>query len=157
MAEVVVTGFEPFGEWQVNSSGEAVRLLGGVSAHVLPVHHALAAEALRGIVARERPRVLLMSGLASGTSLRLETVARGRGVRRGRWPFARAQRMLAARGLPCRMSRNAGRYVCESSYFAALGTGVPLVAFLHVPPLGPVWTAERIASAMTVVLEAAWD
>lgn len=156
MSRIVVTGFEPFGEWPVNPSGEAVWLLEGVSAHVLPVDHELAAETVRGIVRREQPDVILLTGLAAGSCFRLETVARGpeRGLRRGRWPFAAAQARLAGRGLPCRLSRDAGRYVCETSYFAALGTGVPRVAFLHVPPLGGVWTARRIARAMALCLGA---
>lgn len=154
MAGIVVTGFGPFGEWARNSSGEAVRLLAGVSAHVLPVDHALAADCLREIVAAERPGVLLLTGLARSRYFRLETVARGQSVRAGRWDFAAARARLMARGEPCRLSANAGRYVCETTYFAALGTPVPRVAFLHVPPLGGAWSVERVARGIVSVLGA---
>lgn len=162
MVRIVVTGFEPFGEWPMNSSGEAVRLLRGVSTHVLPVDHGLAAERVREIARAEKPDAMLLTGLARGAAFRLETVARGPGpcgvsrLRAGRWDFAGAQAALSAHGQPARVSRNAGRFVCETTYFAALGERVPQVAFLHVPPLGGTWTAERIARGIGVVLEAAW-
>jgi pyroglutamyl-peptidase len=35
-------------------------------------------------------------------------------------------------GLPCRASQDAGRYLCNASYFAALAGPVP-VLFLHIP------------------------
>jgi len=43
---------------------------------------------------------------------------------------------LRARGAPSRHSRDAGRYLCNVSYFALLedaGREGPLVVFLHVP------------------------
>ena len=43
---------------------------------------------------------------------------------------------LRARGVPSRHSRDAGRYLCNASYFALMedaGSGAPLVVFLHVP------------------------
>ena len=45
----------------------------------------------------------------------------------------------------------------RSTYLAgaALGTGVPLVAFLHLPPPGPVWTPARGARVVAAVLAAA--
>ena len=164
MASILLTGFEPFRNWPVNSSWEAVRRFGGPEIAIarLPVDHEAAAAAILALIAQHRPEALLMTGLAGGAALRLETVARsgvlsgryGSGLRRGRWPFARAQDLLAARGQPAKLSRNAGAYVCETTYFAALGSRVPALAFLHVPPLGPIWTAERIARGIATTLEA---
>ena len=54
-----------------------------------------------------------------------------------------------------RFSGDAGGYVCDTTYWAALGTGVPLVAFLHLPPPGPVWTPARGARVVAAVLAAA--
>lgn len=167
MTRILLTGFEPFGGWPVNSSWEAVNRLAarrrGIEARLLPVDHERAAEDLRGYVAGFRPDVLLLTGLASGPVPRLERIGRGGPLsphggpvfRRGRWPWAGAHAEARARGFPLRASYDAGRFVCETTYWAALGTGVPLVAFLHLPPVGPVWTPRRAARAVEAVLAAA--
>jgi len=59
---------------------------------------------------------------------------------RGRAPFARLAAAARAAGLPARLSRDAGRYVCNYSYWRALETaeqpgGPAVVAFIHVPSL----------------------
>ena len=43
---------------------------------------------------------------------------------------------LRRHGLPCRPSRDAGRYLCNASYFAALAEPAP-VLFLHIPKPPP--------------------
>jgi pyrrolidone-carboxylate peptidase len=167
MPRILVTGFEPFGRWSVNSSWEAVRHLAGrhrgVRAECLPVEHFAAAEAIRELVARGAPQVVLLTGLAADPVPRLERLGRpgplacagGPPVRRGRWPWRAAHARIAARGLPLRLSADAGGYVCDSTYWAALGTSAPLVAFLHLPPVGPTWTPARSALAIEAALEAA--
>jgi pyroglutamyl-peptidase len=108
-----------------------------------------------------KPDIVLMLGLAARRrQLCIETQARNarsilfpdvrgyrpaRGVialgepaaRRGNAPFARL--LAAAQGsrMPSRLSRDAGRYVCNYSYWKALelagrGSG-PLVQFIHIP------------------------
>jgi pyroglutamyl-peptidase len=169
MSTILLTGFEPFRQWPINSSWEAVNYLArhsrGLTAERLPVDHVRAAEAIRELADVLRPRVILLTGLAGDSVPRLERFARpgplaphgGPVVRRGRWPWAAAARRTAARGLPLRASADAGGYVCDTTYWAALGTGAPLVAFLHLPPPGPVWTAARGANVVRAVLEAAAD
>jgi pyroglutamyl-peptidase len=166
MGGIFLTGFGPFGDWTVNSSWEAVAHLAGcrrgLTAVRLPVDHLLAATQVRALAERLRPDVLLLTGLAPDPVARLETVGRagplsphgGPVARRGRWPFAAAQAAVAARGLSLRLSGDAGRYVCDTTYWAALGTRVPLVTFLHLPPPGPVWTPARGAKVVEAVLEA---
>ncbi|NIP75227.1 MAG: hypothetical protein GTN90_04195 [Xanthomonadales bacterium] len=135
----------------------------GVEARVLPVDHGRAADDLRSHLADLGPNVLLLTGHASDPVPRLERVGRagplsphgGPGLRRGRWPWADAHAEARGRGLPLRASFDAGRYVCDTTYWAALGTGVPLVAFLHLPAVGPVWTPHRAARAVEAVLVAA--
>jgi pyroglutamyl-peptidase len=108
-----------------------------------------------------KPDIVLMFGLAARRRhLCVETQARNarsilfpdvRGYRparavialgeqaahRGNAPFARL--LAAARGsrMPARLSRDAGRYVCNYSYWRALelaGRGNrPLVQFIHIP------------------------
>ena len=67
-------------------------------------------------------------------------IAHGAGAMRGRAPFARLAAAARAAGLPARLSRDAGRYVCNYSYWRALETaarsgGPAVVAFVHVPNL----------------------
>jgi pyroglutamyl-peptidase len=54
----------------------------------------------------------------------------------GRAPFAPLKG--AVRNFPVRISRDAGRYLCNYAYWQALeraGGGGPLVQFVHVPPV----------------------
>jgi len=167
MTRILLTGFEPFHDWPVNSSWQAVSRLAarrrGIEARLLPVDHGQAADELRGHVADVGPEVLLLTGLASDPVPRLERLGRagplsphgGPVLRRGRWPWLDAHAEARARGLPLRASFDAGRYVCDTTFWAALGTGVPMVAFLHLPPPGLVWTARRAARAVEAVLVAA--
>ncbi len=163
---LLLTGFEPFRHWRVNSSGEAARALGAAGAaeaRVLPVDHAAAAEALRAAIAETRPAALLLTGLADAPAPRLELVARrpahlggGGETRPGLWPWAAARDAMRAAGAPAGLSRDAGRYVCETAYWTALEAEAapPLVAFLHVPPLSERWPAARVAVAVAACLAA---
>lgn len=165
MARVLLTGFEPFRQWPVNSSWEAVRLVAartGLPAALLPVNHRAAAERVRGLVVESGAEILLLTGLASDPVPRLERFGRagplsphgGPVVRAGRWPFATALAAVRARGMPVRLSADAGLYVCDTTYWAALGTAAARVAFLHLPPVGPVWTPARSARVVEAVLRA---
>jgi pyroglutamyl-peptidase len=56
--------------------------------------------------------------------------------RRGNAPFTRLLRAARTRGFPARLSRDAGRYLCNYVYWQALWRsrdGAPLVAFVHIP------------------------
>jgi len=167
MTQILLTGFEPFRQWPVNSSWEAVRHLaerrGDLSAKRLPVDHELAATAVRALIDELRPEIVLLTGLADDPVPRLERLGRagplpphgGPSERPGRWPWAAARDGVVEQGLPIRLSDDAGGYVCDTTYWAALGTGVPLVAFLHLPPPGPDWLPERGARVVEAVLAAA--
>lgn len=185
---LLITGFEPFGPWRVNSSWEgAVRAApalqdlaaGGdrIALERLPVDHGAAANAMRAAIAAHRPKAVLATGLAAGAALRLERQARrplgphvvaptpaldgwpaGPDVRLGRWRWSDARRALATLGAPAIFSSNAGGYVCETTYRAALDAArgeaeaaARPAAFLHVPPLSAVWPAERIAAAIAAM------
>ncbi|MEM6670955.1 MAG: hypothetical protein AAF661_17235 [Pseudomonadota bacterium] len=170
---VLLTGFEPFGPWRVNSSWEGachyaattrrpVRLLR------LPVDHALAAQRLRDALDRFEPEICLMTGLAAGVRLRLERRARrpeiadwpeGPDSRAGDWRWGAAQSRLRSSVGPSAYSTDAGQYVCESAYRALLDWRAEAArpcaaAFLHVPPLSRTWPVARIAAAIEATLSA---
>ena len=169
MTRILLTGFEPFRHWAVNSSWEAVRQVAatrrGITVRPLPVDHGRAADAVREAIDETGPEILLLTGLASDPVPRLERFGRagplsphgGPGLRAGRWPWAAAHDAVSAQGLPMRASFDAGLYVCDTTYWAALGSHVPLIAFLHLPPVGPVWTPRRSARAIEAVLASAFQ
>ncbi len=57
---------------------------------------------------------------------------KGSAVRRTPLPSRKLLLVLRRHDLPSRLSRDAGRYLCNASYFRALGTGLPVI-FIHVP------------------------
>jgi pyroglutamyl-peptidase len=168
---ILLTGFAPFGPYRINSSWEAARLaarrLGPrIVVARLPVHRARAAEALAYLLEEHKPAACLLTGLARGGALRIERVARRpralAGSDRpisltGTWPVAETGLALRGSKLPYRVSLNAGRYVCDSTYWALLDfrlrKGWPRHAcFLHVPPLSRRFNAGRLAAAMERIL-----
>ncbi|MBX2855296.1 MAG: hypothetical protein KTR21_09920 [Rhodobacteraceae bacterium] len=169
----LITAFEPFDKWEVNSSQAGVASLQrrrgealDAEAHILPVDHARAVARLRLLLRVARPEILLLTGLANEDRVRLERLARapadaplrpGPEQRLGEWPWTPALTALATADIPARISDNAGLYVCETAYRTALDfraqTGWPKrICFLHVPPLSEEWPVERIATAMEAVL-----
>ena len=80
MADILVTGFEPFGGDDRNPSQEIARNLDGrsigglgVAGRVLPVSMRRFPEALRAVLDETRPRLILSLGLAGGeTMIRIE-------------------------------------------------------------------------------------
>jgi pyroglutamyl-peptidase len=184
---VLVTGFGPFPGAPFNPTGAVVaellrrrrpalaglRMIG----HVFRTSYAAVDGELPELVARHRPHVLLMFGLAARTpSLRIEMRARNRrsllfadaaghlpdvaairpgagATLRGRAPFARL--LTAARGtrVPVRLSCDAGRYLCNYAYRRALELepALPTVVFIHVPKVwrSPVIRRQRRQRAVT--------
>jgi pyroglutamyl-peptidase len=185
---VLVTGFGPFPGAPFNPTGPIVtallrrrrpalanvRLLG----HVFRTSYAAVDAELPGLIARHRPQVLLMFGLAARTPyIRVETRARNRrsllfadvagqlpamatirpGARAtlpGRAPFARLLTAARAARVPVRLSCDAGRYLCNYSYRQAieLEPAVPRVVFVHVPKVrrGPIARRPGTRPAATV-------
>ncbi|MDQ7780246.1 MAG: hypothetical protein RDV41_11165 [Planctomycetota bacterium] len=170
---VLITGFEPFNQFRVNSSWEGCRLVGKrMPAHViarrLPVDHLAAREKLIRCLARHRPAICLCTGLTSSATFHIERVARkpvqfhgirGPRVLKGAWPWDEMAEQLRKAKCPAVVSNNAGQYVCESTYWTLLAFrqqfGYPVYAgFLHVPPLSAVVTVEMIAKAAGCIIRA---
>jgi pyroglutamyl-peptidase len=185
----LVTGFEPFKEHRTNSSWDALELLrerwpAGITALRLPVDHHRAHEALREALADLRPRAVLCTGLAKGRVFRIERRARrpealaaeeGEALAEGRWPWDEMRRELESCGVPILDSMDAGRYVCESTYWSLLTyslteSGAPrghrsaaregtpeFAAFLHVPPAADEQPLTLIAEAVGRVIQARYS
>jgi pyroglutamyl-peptidase len=67
-----------------------------------------------------------------------EILAGGPAALRGAAPFADLLGALRGTSVPARLSRDAGRYLCNYAYWQALTRardGRPLVQFVHIPPI----------------------
>ena len=80
--KVLVTGFEPFGPWQRNPSGETAQHLGGativdveITGLVLPVSFQRAASPVIAAIDELRPDVVLNLGQGSAVGVRVERIA----------------------------------------------------------------------------------
>ncbi|GJE18318.1 pyroglutamyl-peptidase I family protein [Methylobacterium marchantiae] len=135
---------------------------------ILPTAYAAIPEMLKPALA-ERPAAVLMIGVAGRAKrVRVEARAVNRTSRlfpdaSGRMPAKlrldrdgpaqrratiadRALVALRRHGVAAIPSANAGRYLCNASYFRALAETCP-VLFLHIPPAKPGWR-RRIGPAL---------
>jgi pyroglutamyl-peptidase len=170
---VLITGFGRFPGSPVNPSARvAQRLaqqrrpaLAGAHrvAHIFATRYDAVDRDLPALLARERPDIVLLFGVATRTRhLRIEERARNRvslfpdagghrpaartivphaPARRNPLPFARLAMAARSTGLAALRSRNAGTYLCNYAYWRALEAahspgGPRLVLFVHVPPIG---------------------
>lgn len=127
---------------------------------ILRTSYAALSESLKPALA-EKPAAVLMIGVAGrATRVRVEARALNRASRlfpdaSGRMPktlrldregpaqraapiAARALVRLKRQGVAAIPSRDAGRYLCNASYFQALAEPCP-VLFLHIPPVRAAW------------------
>jgi pyroglutamyl-peptidase len=171
-ATILLTGFGPFPGAPRNPTGPLVRALvrrsqggfrtGRLVAHVFHTSYQAVDRELPALIARERPRAILMFGLARRIrTIRIETRARNalsatlrdasgrlpaaRAIAPGkadalalRAPAVRFLSAVRAAGICGSLSRDAGRYLCNylcwrASEAAARAGGPRLVAFVHVP------------------------
>jgi pyroglutamyl-peptidase len=93
------------------------------------------------IETRARNAVSLLFPDASGHRPQSGVIARGAPPsRQGNAPFARLIGAARTTGVPARLSRDAGRYLCNYAYWRALEWtrgSRPLVQFVHIPPIRP--------------------
>ena len=169
---VLVTGFGPFPGAHFNPTPEMVRrlvrsrhpALHGVrlTAHVFVTSYTDVDAALPALLAKHRPDIVLMFGLAARTPfLRIETTARqarsrlkpdaagvlpdirnarrdGITALRGRAPLRRLLSVARAVGTDARLSHNAGWYLCNELYWRVLEQdhgGPGTAVFVHVPQI----------------------
>jgi pyroglutamyl-peptidase len=169
---VLLTGFGPFPGAPFNPSGLLVEALARrrrpaladvrTIMHVFATSYGAVDRDLPALLARHRPDIVLMFGLAARTRhLRIETRARNaiaqtlpdahgrhRGTRliargkpshlKGQAPFPRLLSAGRGRGAAIRLSRDAGAYLCNYLYWRALASADAakyphLIQFVHVP------------------------
>lgn len=161
-----------------------------IATHVFPVTYAAVDDELPKLLAREKPDALLMFGLAARTPyVRIET--RARNAVTALWPdaahkpvrrmviapggpaalhfrpyTARLHRRALATGVPVRLSRDAGRYLCNYLCWRALENAASprLIAFVHVPLVprrgastrhGQVSSADLVRAAAAILMNLA--
>ncbi|MDO9414271.1 MAG: pyroglutamyl-peptidase I [Pseudolabrys sp.] len=139
--------------------------------HVFETSYAAVDRDLPALIEAHKPDALLMFGLAARTNyIRIETWAQNAltilpdatgavrhdsaiaaGASRARaMPAPQRQLLAAARaaGVPAKLSRDAGLYLCNYLCWRASEAGGPeLAAFVHVPLENDTWTANRLRRA----------
>ncbi|MGZ5811286.1 MAG: pyroglutamyl-peptidase I family protein [Xanthobacteraceae bacterium] len=135
-----------------------------LATHVFETSYAAVDRDLPELLKRHKPQVLIMFGLAARTKfVRIEILAHNRKsalhpdrkgavartlaiaagtptVRRGHAPFVRLIAAARSTGIDARLSRDAGRYICNYVYWRALEAaarsgGPQIIVFVHVPKL----------------------
>jgi len=129
--------------------------------HILPTSYAAVDQQLPLLIEKHQADAIVMFGVAGRSkAIRIETLARNRitrvypdidrripqaasivpgdGTRRGRAPFMRLTAAVRASGLPARLSRDAGTYLCNYGYWRALeqrsrAASPRFVVFVHIP------------------------
>lgn len=169
MRTILITGFGRFPGAAVNPSGLVAMRLARQRrpalaetrriAHVFATCYAAIDRELPVLLARERPDVVILFGLAArAKQLRIEEWARNRlsafpdaerrrpagriiaphlPPRRTSAPVAHLVAAARAAGVAAAPSRNAGAYLCNYAYWRALEAaarpGGPVVVFVHLP------------------------
>jgi pyroglutamyl-peptidase len=129
--------------------------------HIFETSYASVDRDLPKLIAEHKPDIVLMFGLAGRTNfVRVEMLARnacsilfpdvtgflpaqrtivpGKLPTRGNAPFTRLIVASGATRVPTRLSRDAGRYLCNYVYWRALeaSRSGTLTQFIHIPPVG---------------------
>ena len=132
---------------------------------ILPTTYAALADVLGPVLADETPDAVLMIGVAGRSKqVRIErralnrtsvllpdaagrrpaalTLADGPRARDLRASPVRLRAVLRRHAIPCVISQDAGRYLCNAAYYQALASSRP-VLFIHIPKARPATPARR--------------
>jgi pyroglutamyl-peptidase len=162
--KILVTGFVPWGKHRVNPSGLLASEVGG---HVLPVDFDRASRELRRLIRKNRPRAIVMMGLAPGrkrinlevVALNLEHHPRGwRSIRKNgplalmsRLPVERLLGRLRRARIPATVSFHAGTFVCNRVFYEALTASTVPCGFVHVPPFTAMSRPRQLRAIRTIL------
>ncbi|XP_034640853.1 pyroglutamyl-peptidase 1-like protein isoform X2 [Trachemys scripta elegans] len=59
---------------------------------------------------------------------------------------------ISVEGIDIVFSRDAGRYICDYTYYTSLYYGNRRAAFIHVPPLSKLVTADFLGKALQIII-----
>ena len=166
-SNILLTGFEVFNEYPVNSSWEvavevASRLPSYAHTKRLPVDFFAAKNLLRVILDELKPSICLLMGMGNEESICIEQIAHkpdcfettlSEHTLSGFWPWQELAAVFTESQLPVRFSKDAGKYVCESTYWSLLEyraiRGFPkFAAFLHIPPIQETLSLDMVVKAV---------
>ena len=146
MNKVVVTCFEPFGGRTTNASKEVVSLLDGYIVKELPVSWSKIPTSLDEIFINEPDYLFLVGEARSYEEISMEKIAHNisngkdnDGVNKDNEPIIvgspnEITTLFDLSKLPYRISENAGKYLCNYSYYLALSKAKRCkVLFIHLP------------------------
>ncbi len=154
--KVLITCFGPFGGNEINTSELVLDQINRLRTEAeifklkfakLPVEHQKAREEMENLLKKEKPDACLCLGMYfSDNGCKIETEARlpkefsqdSPKVLKGFWPFEDMLNSLSSAGVKSELSRKAGQFVCESTYWALLKFRhvkkyPQYAAFLHIP------------------------
>jgi len=176
MTSILLAGFAPFGESTTNPSWEAVQRVAGVwqgpeTLHIaeLPVVFGECAEAVRTLIRRHRPDLVIAVGQAGGRAqitperiainiddaripdnagaqpIDVPVVENGPAAYFSTLPIKAMVEAMRTRGIPAAVSNSAGTYACNHVFYAVmheLACGFPASrgGFVHVP-----FTPDQVA------------
>ncbi|XP_072701415.1 pyroglutamyl-peptidase 1 isoform X2 [Ciconia boyciana] len=156
---VVVTGFGPFGEHAVNASWIAVQeleklgLRDDVDLHVyeVPVEYQTVQRLIPALWKKHSPQLVVHVGV-SGSQCCVEG---GPECIDSIIDMDTVCKRVSALGLDVTVtiSKDAGRYLCDFTYYTSLYQSRGRSAFIHVPPLGKPYTAEQLGRALQAIIE----
>ena len=173
---IVVTGFEPFGGSDINSSWETAALIGqrppkdvDMEVVCLPVSFRRVGAVLQEVLTERQPDVLVMLGQINlmhtensdndGYSPDEVPICRcGESAYFSNLPVKGLRDSLLKEGIVAKVSNSAGLYVCNCTYYNALKTikelNLPTRAvFVHVPKISEEFPAEKLAGAVRLIIE----
>ena len=156
--KILMTGFEPWGEWDTNPSGEVAKSLDGeviggveVVGAVLPVAYGEDIAIVTPLIEKLRPSAVVSLGLSRRSELSVERVAinmkmddqaivsGGPDAYFATLPTRSMVEAIAAGGIPAKLSYYAGTFLCNHimytvlHYMAQTGISTP-AGFIHIPP-----------------------
>lgn len=196
---ILVTGFGPFGQHEVNASWVAVKELdrlwqedlerGGalqscstLKTREIPVAYSYVCDSLQQIYQECSPSLCIHVGVSPYSILKLERRGKNLGYQHldvcGRRPatgccvengpeqiatqfnlegvcdaLSRKGAGLGVKGVEFGISEDAGRYLCDFTYYKSLHLSKCPVLFVHVPPLDKPYSAEQLGQGLKALLE----
>ena len=146
MSKILITYFEPFGERTTNASKEVVSLLDGYIRKELPVSWSKVPSILDEIFINEPDYLFLIGEAGSYKEITVERTAHNisngkdnEGVNKDNEPIIVGDKevkttLFDLSNLPYRISDNAGKYLCNYTYYLALSkVKTCKVLFVHLP------------------------